>query len=171
MDNLLNPEVISAASSSSLGILSLMILVLGIIALAFFRNATDGIKFAIFILLFGGVVGFGAAIVKEAPKPIDPVQINPEHDAEPETEQELVSLTQSFSYSGVTGCDGTRDRTKAIEVCNSVATAYAQNNCRDLVSVTPENISSSISHSQEPWPSNVRSCLSLGSVVCKLRVQ
>lgn len=170
MDNLLNPELISAASNSSLGILSLMILVLGIIALAFFRNASDGIKFTIFILLFGGVVGFGAAIVKEVPEPIDTGQTNPETVAEQETVQE-VRLTQSFSYSGVTGCDDARDESKAIEVCNSAATAYAQNNGRSLVSVTHENISSSILHSQEPWPSNSRSCRSSGSVVCKLRVQ
>lgn len=167
MDNLLDPEVISAASSSNLGILSLMILVLGVIALAFFRNAPDGIKFAIFILLFGGVLGFGAAIVKEAPEPDALVLTNPK----PETDQELVSLTESFSYNGVTDCDGARDKSKAIEVCNSAANSYAQNNGRTLVSVSHENISSSISHSQEPFPSNARSCNSRGSVVCKLLVQ
>lgn len=62
MDSLLDPDIIEAASSSDLGLLSLMILVLGIIALAFFRHSSNSIKFLTFCLLFSGVVGFGYSV-------------------------------------------------------------------------------------------------------------
>lgn len=63
MNTLLTPEVIEVASASNLGILSLMILVLGGIALAFFRHSATWVKLIAFVLLFAGVIGFGYAIV------------------------------------------------------------------------------------------------------------
>ena len=62
MDKLLNAEVIRAAASSSLGTLSLMCLILGVIAMAFFRNAPVRAKIIVFVLLLIGVAGFGYAI-------------------------------------------------------------------------------------------------------------
>lgn len=71
MGNLLNAEVIKAAASSSLGILSLMCLILGIIALAFFRRAPVRARMIIFALLLIGVAGFGYAILNQrSPSPI-----------------------------------------------------------------------------------------------------
>src|SRR5436305_1731981 len=61
MDQLLNPEVIRAAASSTLGILSLMCLILGIVALAFFRDAPVRARLLVFILFLVGVSGFGYA--------------------------------------------------------------------------------------------------------------
>ena len=65
MDSLLNAEVIKAAASSSLGTLSLMCLILGVIAMAFFRDAPVKAKLVVFGLLLVGVSGFGYAIVKQ----------------------------------------------------------------------------------------------------------
>ncbi|MBU3947427.1 MAG: hypothetical protein KJ826_04315 [Proteobacteria bacterium] len=65
MENLLNAEVIKAAASSTLGILCLMCLILGIIALALFKDAPIGAKLSVFVLLLIGAVGFGYVITKQ----------------------------------------------------------------------------------------------------------
>jgi len=65
MDNLLNAEVIKAAASSTLGILCLMCLILGIVALALFKDAPIGAKISVFVLLLTGAVGFGYVITKQ----------------------------------------------------------------------------------------------------------
>lgn len=65
MENLLNGEVIKAAASSTLGILCLMCLILGIVSLALFKDAPVGAKISVFVLLFIGVVGFGYVITKQ----------------------------------------------------------------------------------------------------------
>lgn len=172
MSDLLNADVITSASTSNLGILSLMILVLGVIALAFFRDAPHWIRLVAFGLLFSGVVGFAGALIKHEPEPRPPIAKIESEEAEPDqaTEEE-VTLNESFSYSGVTNCNGQRDAAKAEEVCRTSASSYVQTNQRTLISVEPQNISSSISHDREPLPSNARSCRSSGSVECKLRVQ
>lgn len=76
MNTLLNQEIIQAASSSNLGIFSLMILVLGVVAFAFFRKAPAWVQLTAFIPLFLGVAGFGYSIfgVDSTPR---------EHVAEP----------------------------------------------------------------------------------------
>lgn len=65
MENLLNAEVIRAAASSTLGILSLMCLILGIIALTFFRGAPVRARVFVFAILFLGVAGFGYVILNQ----------------------------------------------------------------------------------------------------------
>ena len=65
MDSLLSAEVIKAAASSPLGTLSLMCLILGVVALAFFKNAPVRAKMLVFGFLVMGVAGFGYAILKQ----------------------------------------------------------------------------------------------------------
>ena len=65
MEKLLNAEVIRAAASSTLGTLSLMCLILGIVALTFFRDAPIRAKVFVFAMLLLGVAGFGYAILNQ----------------------------------------------------------------------------------------------------------
>lgn len=65
MENLLNAEVIKAAASSTLGILCLMCLILGIVTLALFKDAPVGAKISVFVLLLISAVGFGYVITKQ----------------------------------------------------------------------------------------------------------
>src|SRR5258706_4754809 len=70
MDHLLSPDVIRAAASSTLGILPLMCLILGIVALAFFRDAPVRARLLVFVLFLVGVSGFGyAALNQHGPTP------------------------------------------------------------------------------------------------------
>lgn len=66
MESLLNAEVIKAAASSALGTLSLMCLILGVVAMAFFKNAPVRAKIVVFGLLMLGVAGFGYAVMNQA---------------------------------------------------------------------------------------------------------
>ncbi|GAB4191783.1 MAG: hypothetical protein Tsb002_20880 [Wenzhouxiangellaceae bacterium] len=68
MEYFLNPEVIKAASQSTLGILSLMVLILGFISLAFFLRSPVWVKLIVFVFLFAGTAGFGYSIQIEANK-------------------------------------------------------------------------------------------------------
>jgi Na+/phosphate symporter len=72
VENLLNPDVIRAAASSTLGILSLMCLILGIVALAFFKGAPIRARSIVFAILFIGVAGFGYAILNQRSSPSVP---------------------------------------------------------------------------------------------------
>jgi hypothetical protein len=81
MDNLLNPEVIKAAASSPLGILSLMCLIIGIVSLGLFRKAPVWAKLIVFVLLLAGVFGFGASVVH---------QQNPQPEGPPEASRDFV---------------------------------------------------------------------------------
>jgi len=58
------PAIITAAAQSYLGILALLSIVLSALAYAFFAKASEKIKVGIFILLFVGVLGFGAAMFR-----------------------------------------------------------------------------------------------------------
>lgn len=53
------PDIIKAASTSPLGILALLILILGLLALRLFRGQPK-YRLAAFICFFGAMVGFGA---------------------------------------------------------------------------------------------------------------
>lgn len=71
MESLFNAEVIKAAASSPLGTLSLMCLILGAIALAFFKRSQVRVRIIVFTLLFVGVAGFGYSLMnKKTPEPI-----------------------------------------------------------------------------------------------------
>ncbi|MSN25312.1 MAG: hypothetical protein GJV46_05510 [Geobacter sp.] len=65
MENLMNADVIKAAASSPLGTLSLMCLILGFLAMAFFKNAPVRAKILVFALLLIGVAGFGYSILNQ----------------------------------------------------------------------------------------------------------
>jgi hypothetical protein len=81
MDNLLNPDVIKAAASSPLGLLSLMCLLIGIVSLGLFRKAPTWAKLVVFVLLLAGVFGFGASVVR---------QQNPQPEGTPEASRDFV---------------------------------------------------------------------------------
>jgi hypothetical protein len=73
MNNLLNPEVIKAAATSTLGILSLMCLIVGIVCLGLFRNSPVWAKLLVFLIMLGGVFGFGTAVLRQQnPRPAAP---------------------------------------------------------------------------------------------------
>lgn len=56
-------KVIGAAAVSNLGILALLIIVLGLLAYKYFKDAHVAIRFVIFVLLFSGTAAFGAAVM------------------------------------------------------------------------------------------------------------
>jgi hypothetical protein len=68
MDELVKslPEIIKQAATSTLGILALMIIGLAILAFFFFRGASEIARVIIFVMLFFGVVAFGAVVMQQA---------------------------------------------------------------------------------------------------------
>jgi len=58
------PALITAAAQSYLGILALLSIALSVLAYAFFATASEKVKVGIFVLLFVGVLGFGAAMFR-----------------------------------------------------------------------------------------------------------
>lgn len=83
MESLLNAEVIKAAATSPLGTLSLMCLILGVIAMAFFKNAPVQAKGMVFGLMLVGVAGFGYSFLNQKPA-------GQAADAVPEASREFV---------------------------------------------------------------------------------
>jgi hypothetical protein len=74
MDKLIErlPEIITAAAQSYLGILALLSVALSVLAYFFFAKATEKTRVGIFVLLFLGVIGFGAAMFRVSPDPPTP---------------------------------------------------------------------------------------------------
>lgn len=72
------PQIIEQAAKSTLGILALMVLVLAVLSLIFFKNAPVKIRIAIFITLFIGVVGFAAVVAHQTAVVSNPKLIGPE---------------------------------------------------------------------------------------------
>lgn len=66
MDKLVEslPQIITAAAQSYLGILALLVVALSILAFFFFAKASEKVKVGIFVMLFLGVVAFGAAMFR-----------------------------------------------------------------------------------------------------------
>lgn len=58
------PEIIAAAAQSYLGILALLSIALAVLAYFFFAKASEKVKVGIFVLLFVGVIAFGAAMFR-----------------------------------------------------------------------------------------------------------
>ena len=58
------PEIITAAAQSYLGILALLSVALALLAYFFFAKASEKVKVGIFVLLFLGVIAFGAAMFR-----------------------------------------------------------------------------------------------------------
>jgi hypothetical protein len=58
------PEIITAAAQSYLGILALLSVALSVLAYFFFAKASEKVRVAIFVLLFLGVIAFGAAMFR-----------------------------------------------------------------------------------------------------------
>jgi hypothetical protein len=69
MDKLIDhlPQIITAAAQSYLGIMALLSVALAVLAYFFFASASEKVKVGIFVLLFLGVAGFGAAMFRAAP--------------------------------------------------------------------------------------------------------
>lgn len=63
------PDIIKAAASSPLGIIALMVIALSFLAYRFFRRSSDVWKFGALLLLFGGCLAFGAAVLREVNAP------------------------------------------------------------------------------------------------------
>jgi hypothetical protein len=57
-------DIIREASKSPLGVLSLIVLILGSVAVTFFREATQSVRVAIYLLMFAGAVAYGIAIIR-----------------------------------------------------------------------------------------------------------
>lgn len=68
------PAIIAAAAQSHLGILALLSVALSVLAYFFFAGASEKVKVGIFVLLFLGVVGFGAAMFRAAAKATEVAQ-------------------------------------------------------------------------------------------------
>lgn len=81
MDKLIEhlPQIITAAAQSYLGILALLSVALAVLAYFFFASASEKVKVGIFVLLFLGVAGFGAAMFRAAP-----TAAGPAHDTSPQ---------------------------------------------------------------------------------------
>ena len=85
------PEIIQQAAKSTLGLFALGMIAVSIIGFFFFHKEGWRIRFLIFILLFGGLIAFGAAFVHEQ----NPVgEIDSKHNlieskTSPETEQSV----------------------------------------------------------------------------------
>src|SRR5688500_6158728 len=58
------PEIITAAAQSYLGLLALLSIALAMLAYFFFAKASEKVKVGIFVLLFVGVIAFGAAMFR-----------------------------------------------------------------------------------------------------------
>ena len=73
------PSIIEAAAQSTLGILALLVLTVGVIAYLFFRNSGDRVKVGVFSMIFVGAAGFGLAVVGAAsPNPAEGQPAPPE---------------------------------------------------------------------------------------------
>ena len=68
MDSKVWAEIIKSAAQSNLGVLALMILVVCLLALVFFRQATERIRLGVFLLLFAGVALFTVSLISSTPK-------------------------------------------------------------------------------------------------------
>jgi hypothetical protein len=78
------PAIIAAAAQSYLGILALLSVALSVLAYFFFAGASEKVKVGIFVLLFMGVVGFGAAMFRASGKAVEPAQPRPVTDTSPQ---------------------------------------------------------------------------------------
>lgn len=63
MKEFLSASTIEAAARSPRGVLSLLAILITVIALIFFRDASEWVRLVVFCLLLAGVVGFGFAVV------------------------------------------------------------------------------------------------------------
>ncbi len=84
------PEIIEAAAQSPLGILALLVLVVGVVAVVLFRNSPDAVKMACFSMIFAGAAGFGLVVLvqaapsQDAPPSIGPADVGDDGDGEPD---------------------------------------------------------------------------------------
>lgn len=80
------PSIIEAAAQSTLGILALLILTVGVIAYLFFQKSSDRVKVVIFSMIFIGMAGFGLVILSEAspaaPGPVAQAEGRPDRAAQ-----------------------------------------------------------------------------------------
>ncbi|WP_412061067.1 hypothetical protein [Rubrivirga sp. IMCC45206] len=115
------PEIIEAAAQSPLGILALLVLVVGVVAVVLFRHSPDKVKLACFGMIFAGAVGFGLAVLGQAapdrsepavvgpadhpPNPVDTEPASPRAPTPREAPDEPERTTVTLSYAGdLYGC-------------------------------------------------------------------
>ncbi|WP_374942755.1 hypothetical protein [Sphingomonas sp.] len=58
-------KVITAAASSSLGVLSLIILAVSFVGYNFFKRSGDGVKIGVFAVMLLAAIGFGVSVARE----------------------------------------------------------------------------------------------------------
>ena len=96
------PEIISKAAQSPLGILALMILVVGVLAVLFFQQAPVAVRVSIFVLILGSACAFGVAVVREIPPPPPPppppVDVSGEWDGQGPTGTDEVRKNFQYVY-------------------------------------------------------------------------
>jgi hypothetical protein len=59
------PKIIAAAATSTLGVLSLVILTIAVLAYFFFHGSGDRVKLGVFAAMFVAAVGFGLATLRQ----------------------------------------------------------------------------------------------------------
>lgn len=101
-------DVISAAAQSDLGILALLSLIVGFIAIRLFNTSNDKVKVFVFVLMFAAAVAFGIAVIKarktvvESQTNTDPDRLSPAgHEASIE-QRDAVSVNDSTQPNAVT---------------------------------------------------------------------
>ncbi len=89
MDNLpaYLSEIISAAAKSYLGIFALLSISLSVLAYFFFSSASEKVKVSIFVLLFCGVMGFGAAMFSATTPEKASQKLRPFYSNEPDKDE------------------------------------------------------------------------------------
>jgi hypothetical protein len=63
------PKIIAAAATSILGVLSLIVLAVCLLAYGFFKQSGDRVKLGVFALMLVAAVGFGVSVLQETPAP------------------------------------------------------------------------------------------------------
>jgi hypothetical protein len=96
------PEIIAKAAQSPLGILALLILVVGTLAVIFFWQAPVAVRVSMFVIIFGGACAFGYAVVREIPPvpppPPPPVDVSGEWDGQGPTAVDDVRGNFQYVY-------------------------------------------------------------------------
>jgi hypothetical protein len=99
------PEIITRAGQSPLGMVALVILILGILAVIFFQQTPVAVRFTIFVIIFGGACTFIVAMLHEIRAPASPtvpspapVNVSGEWDGQGPTEIEEVRRNFQYVY-------------------------------------------------------------------------
>jgi|GEM_PF-1386537 len=100
MNNLFDkaPEIIREAAQSALGILALVVLLVSILALAFFASASEGVRVAIFVFIFLGAGLFVVSILRLAAQDRNRPDATALSSVAPSAELEAVDQVAALCY-------------------------------------------------------------------------